>query len=287
MDAELSRISSDFVTTVVLHDDVIPRLTPTSIRNLLKHLMYVKQTWVDQHFEKDLVSVVDRARKVWAPRFRGSFVLPRREVKRNSKEKGPRRQPKTRGINFEDDFLKNVEGIKCSGTQNTDSLLESSDEENENVEQPPQQNAERLAESWSEVPFDEPPRSSDTLVEESTHYDAPLDKRSDAADNVANPNDVDAAGRSSPVVLSETPLTRMYIPGRILHIYTDDGAYKARFVPRGFKEIRRISLAGNMLTDHTARAYYEALLEVKSVRKAEEKGVLCPKWVSFEESSSW
>ena len=86
------------------------------------------------------------------------------------------------------------------------------------------------------------------------------------------------------VLLEETPLPRMFIPGKIVHIYTHRGGYKAAFVPRAFRELRRISLAGNMLSDHMSKSYYEALLECKSIRKAPEA---LPEWTGFNEESTW
>jgi hypothetical protein len=73
------------------------------------------------------------------------------------------------------------------------------------------------------------------------------------------------------------------------------------FVPRRFRSLRRISMvsvtdimndcvfynyrfltltskAGNMLSDHMAKAYYEGLLEVKAVRAAKQD---LPHWVGF------
>jgi FYVE zinc finger len=85
------------------------------------------------------------------------------------------------------------------------------------------------------------------------------------------------------VVLDELPLPRMFIPGKIVHIYSHRGVYKATYVPRDFRELRRLSLAGNMLSDHTTQSYYEALLEVRSVRNAEE---LPPKWTAFDEDDT-
>jgi hypothetical protein len=75
IDAELSDYVKSFVTTVVLHDDVIPRLTPTSIRGLLKHLLYIRETWVKMHLADDLRAISDRAKTAWAPRWRGSFTI--------------------------------------------------------------------------------------------------------------------------------------------------------------------------------------------------------------------
>jgi hypothetical protein len=85
------------------------------------------------------------------------------------------------------------------------------------------------------------------------------------------------------VVLSETPLPRLYTPGKIIHIYSHRGVYKAAFVPRTFRELRRISLAGNMLSDHKCKEYYEALLEVRSARAAPEGP---PRWTAFDEDDT-
>lgn len=86
------------------------------------------------------------------------------------------------------------------------------------------------------------------------------------------------------VILEETPLPRMFIPGKIVHIYTHNGGYKAAFVPRSFRELRRISLAGNMLSDHASNSYYEALLECKSIRMSDH---FLPEWTGFNEESTW
>ena len=42
-------------------------------------------------------------------------------------------------------------------------------------------------------------------------------------------------------------------------------------------------MAGNMLTDHMARAYYEGLLEVKAIREAKHD---LPNWVGFADDST-
>ena len=43
-------------------------------------------------------------------------------------------------------------------------------------------------------------------------------------------------------------------------------------------------MAGNMLSDHMARAYYEGLLEVKSIRAAKQD---FPPWVGFADDCTW
>jgi hypothetical protein len=42
----LATSCTSFITTVLLHDDVIPRLTPASVGELLKELLQEKQSWM-------------------------------------------------------------------------------------------------------------------------------------------------------------------------------------------------------------------------------------------------
>jgi hypothetical protein len=122
------------------------------------------------------------------------------------------------------------------------------------------------------VPFDE-------------HENSPLSaSQSGLASIDSQSESIEEAGGPSAVMLEETPLPRMFLPGKIVHIYTHRGGYKAAFVPRAFRELRRISLAGNMLSDHTCKAYYEGLLEVQTVRSAPEG---LPRWTAFDEDDTW
>jgi len=75
VDAPLAEFTESFVTTAVLHDDVVPRLTPTSCRGLLKHLLHIRETWVKAHLEDDLLAIGERASLAWAPRWRSGFTL--------------------------------------------------------------------------------------------------------------------------------------------------------------------------------------------------------------------
>merc|ERR1711935_455990 len=85
------------------------------------------------------------------------------------------------------------------------------------------------------------------------------------------------------VVMDESPLPRMFLPGKIIHIYSHRGVYKAAYVPRTFTALRRISLAGNMLSNHTTKSYFESLLEVQTTRVAIESP---PKWSSYDEDDT-
>lgn len=121
--------------------------------------------------------------------------------------------------------------------------------------------------------------SGSTCKEQST----PSDGQAASEDCKSTDSDQDSDDGPGAVVLEEIPLPRMFVPGKIVHIYSHRGIFKAAYVPRAFRDLRRISLAGNMLSDHTTEGYYEALLEVRSVRNAEE---LPPKWTAFDEDDT-
>lgn len=68
IDIKLSEFVCTFVTTAVLHDDAVPRLTLVSCRELLKFLLHIRETWVKEHLPGDILAITDRAKSAWAPR---------------------------------------------------------------------------------------------------------------------------------------------------------------------------------------------------------------------------
>ncbi|KAL9187576.1 hypothetical protein ACHAXT_001679 [Thalassiosira profunda] len=299
------------VTSVVMHDDVVPRLTPTSVRGLLKHLLYVRETWVKTHLSDDLNAITERAYHVWPTRLRGSFTLLKKKgvasAKRLKKsyKKRVQGQPSSvkgdqheedcspgapeescvadvAGAEYEDmsDTDTNVsvdEGVQVEGDLFFDPLddpLNESDDESSVGGLLLQNTATADGACDTEwVPFDEPPMESSPDLGETSEV-----AQGGTALPQIDENDQSPGSDTTPQILEEMPLPRMFIPGRIVHIYTHRGGYKAAFVPRKFRSLRRISMAGNMLSDHMAKSYYEGLLEVKSVRAAKQE---LPPWVGF------
>jgi hypothetical protein len=364
-----------FVTTVVLHDDVVPRLTPTSIRGLLKHLLHIRETWVRAHLADDLMAITERAKSAWAPRWRQSFTLSDKSavsIKRycrkqiqygkrtllsvkgklvsngegeESESQGEEADMSSNDSSSHDetilvcdrtdgasharksdhahaevsgqpqaapepamlvDYMGGVdikaEGIIIDGDEffDTEEALVESDCESVvshpndcrrgvdttllSCETNEQHQRERSGvdcsprsprgeeDSW--VPFDEHGENVSTL-NQSISIDSDGEERLESDESSPSP---------SAVMLEETPLPRMFLPGRVVHIYTHRGGYKAAYVPRAYRELRRISLAGNMLSDHLADSYFEALLEVRSVRRAQEG---LPRWTAFDEDYTW
>ena len=68
-----------FVTTLILHDDIIARVTPNSIRALMKDLM-VFRSEIFTHIQQDWEAVITRAGSLWRPQYR--------DTRRTTKEVG-------------------------------------------------------------------------------------------------------------------------------------------------------------------------------------------------------
>jgi len=309
VDAKLSDFVKPYVITCVLHDDVVPRLTPTSIRGLMKHLLYIRETWVKAHLANDLMAIKERAKTAWAPKVRNGFsllsaktssfkvygkklkmkrkLLKRKmmkgcsikkpsgescdglDIRNNAQEDETAANSSSCGehncesIGDEDDA--SDEGLYYEGDcfyEADDSLIEQSDEENSNDD------IERCS---------DPSQGNNNKVEKDEW------ESSEGEHSKKKSPDVASIDSSSAVLLDEIPLPRMFIPGKIAHIYTHRGGYKATFVPRAFRELRRISLAGNMINDHTSKWYYEALLECRSIRNAHGE---LPEWTGFREETT-
>jgi hypothetical protein len=55
----------------------------------------------------------------------------------------------------------------------------------------------------------------------------------------------------------------LWLPGRILHIYSHLGQYRVAKVPRSLRTLRKIEIQGNIFTDHVSQTIFDALLEVR------------------------
>jgi hypothetical protein len=83
------------------------------------------------------------------------------------------------------------------------------------------------------------------------------------------------------VLVDDDALIDLWLPGRIVHIYAYRGVYMASEVPRTFDSLRKIVVQGNIFTDHSSSAIYNALLEVRAVR---ERRTQPSKWTPFDAS---
>eukprot|EP00547_Thalassionema_nitzschioides_P008274 CAMPEP_0194226710 /NCGR_PEP_ID=MMETSP0156-20130528/42393_1 /TAXON_ID=33649 /ORGANISM="Thalassionema nitzschioides, Strain L26-B" /LENGTH=1124 /DNA_ID=CAMNT_0038959155 /DNA_START=54 /DNA_END=3424 /DNA_ORIENTATION=- len=334
VDAVLSDYQQSFVTTVVLHDDVVPRLTPTSMRGLVKHLLHIRETWVQFHMKNDLLAITERAKTVWAPRWRNGFTLRtasgfcRKHIQYGKKKilsvKGKIRSQRSSTIPEQN---QNQYQESSENFGNGAGIYESSNDLGIH-EEGSESDTENYCNGLSKLVVDYmggiDKSVAGTILDDDVYFDADdllLENDSDSdeefmeamesleAEHLMDPvqegsnwarfdeqhiqecssnefsssicnSELEEGDDPSTVVLDETPLPRMFLPGKIVHLYTHRGGYKAAFVPRTFRELRKVSMAGNMLSDHTSKEYFEALSEVQSVRKAEEG---LPQWTAFDE----
>lgn len=333
VDLPLAEAAEPFVTTVVLHDDVVPRLTPASCRGLLKHLLHIRETWVKDHLGDDIRAFTDRAKTAWAPRWRPGFTLSstssvklkryyRKHLQygksqlRYVKEKlvgddVSVRSSRSQILDHEDDY---PDAASWNSPSKVAADLDDSTHSNQKEESPKMVidflgglnkgsdgmviDGDEFFDSGSHL-LDGGDEDSDTTNE---IYDLSMDQvkegpgesmeQSDGKDEIAprspcptaDPEITDSEDSPGAVVLDEIPLPQMYIPGKIVHIYSHRGVYRASCVPRTFRELRRISLAGNMLSNHKTKSYYDALLEVANVRRAAEYP---PQWTAYDEDDTW
>ena len=285
VDSKLADFVESFVTTVVHHDDVIPRLTPSSCRGLLKHLLHIRETWVKEHLNDDIMAVTERARLVWAPRWREGFTLASssRTIKRFCKKNY--RIGKKKLLSVKEQLVG-----ECLG-DNAGELCQDSDQSPCELSPRPMVDVIGNVDKSTEaivMEEDEFFDACDELLEEDDNGffdDACNELEAPSTDTstgqIEGETQEDAPGV---VLLEESPLPKMFIPGKIIHIYSHRGVYKAAQTPKNFRELRSISLAGNMLSDHKCKSYYEGLLEVRSVRNATENP---PLWVPFDEDDTW
>lgn len=69
-DSHTSSTLKPHFTTVVLHDDVIARLTPSTLKTILSELYILKETCPDL-LHQDIIDVKNRLWEMWRPRCRG------------------------------------------------------------------------------------------------------------------------------------------------------------------------------------------------------------------------
>lgn len=69
MDEELATQAASFTTSVVLHDDIVPRLSPRSVRSLVALLLKNRERMTTL-WRGDMDAVFGRAKTLWVPRWR-------------------------------------------------------------------------------------------------------------------------------------------------------------------------------------------------------------------------
>lgn len=61
VNSNLAQLCEAFSTVVILHDDIIPRVTPSGVRGLLRDLLQEKET-VEQHWQDDVEAIIVKSK---------------------------------------------------------------------------------------------------------------------------------------------------------------------------------------------------------------------------------
>ncbi|KAG5189001.1 hypothetical protein JKP88DRAFT_353216 [Tribonema minus] len=271
--AQLADACRDFVTTVVLHDDVIPRLTPGNVGGLLVELTNEEKEW-EGNFSEDWNAVVARAKGFWAPRYRTGAMRPAPVSPTPA--------------------IASVEAAHDNASAGAADSSEpaASDKETQLVPASPGGSAAAAA------PTEQAPSAAAAatsriaagamgLASSFKKKVAAVGTPSGAATTTWGPTDVKAtaaAAAAAPPPVPPRPLPPMFVPGKVVHIYSYMGTYRAALVPADHSSLRRIEVYANCVQDHSAATYYNALCEVKDARAAVAAGRTPPQWVPFDAS---
>ncbi|EGZ21349.1 hypothetical protein PHYSODRAFT_262836 [Phytophthora sojae] len=233
---------NDFVHSIVLRDDIVPRAKASNVLKLVAELKNFKGCWRDTASE-DLEAFKDRAKTLWAPRKRewATEAADQRKGKLANRDKlaeqkkDPSPENKLTLAEKKAQEASKDEGVS-SWTLTRTNLIDQLD---------------KAGEKSGEDKALEPP--ADTLHEEEK-VAADL-----ATTLVGDPKE-------------------LYIPGKVTHIFFYKGIYEAVHVDRKCEELSHIPVQQNMLSDHLGRNYLSALRIVRDARRAKPT---LPEWVPF------
>ena len=89
----------------------------------------------------------------------------------------------------------------------------------------------------------------------------------------------DCSNMSTTSIIPEEHMPELWLPGRILHLYTYRGQYRISRVDRTYTSLRTIEVQGNMFSDHTSNDIFDALLEARAVYNAPAQP---PVWQAYD-----
>ncbi|CAM9160256.1 unnamed protein product, partial [Ectocarpus fasciculatus] len=270
LSAGLAEKMEPLVHSCVLHDDIICRVSPESIRLLMKELIVFRDK-VFKFVEQDWYDAIKRAGSIWTPRWRDSrsyipttsqskYTAPMQKTKYTS------RAPATNnmihgGIGTvvvgEDDMVLVRQGKAVS-----------------------QGNAEKQRVQLNALDF----------ISDITTSQAPAESRRGTApaggvDSDDEEDDIffnEHGDSDRAVIIGDTVVAKLHVPGRVFHIYSHRGVYRISEVPKTFPSLNRIEIQGDIFNDHRSSSVYDALLEVRSVRAAK---CTPPPWTPFDASA--
>jgi len=110
---------------------------------------------------------------------------------------------------------------------------------------------------------------------------APLDPLGTRFTTAAAKEEGEEEGEEEFVLVEADVLLDLWLPGRVMHIYTHYGQCRASIVSRSYPPLRSIQVQTTMFEDHRSRSIFDALLEARAVRRSKENA---PRWAGFSTS---
>lgn len=261
----------DYVTSVVLAHDVVPRASVAATRKLVQDLDQFKPIW-NKMWEEDKAHTSDRLKGIWTPRLRHTGTFKRNLVTENERVQLDQifqifRQPLSSMISVcpaSPTGSGPTASLSCTGEQIT------SDQRETNPS------------SYS-FGSDENFSSDSSTCADDDHAPNLLSERGDENDVGRLSLDTDSAGASSEHVKIRTgqiepdgktriPVTMcdvsLAIPGTIVHIFFHRGLPEAIYIAANHPSLNRIELSQNMFEDHKSERYIRCLQTILRSRKS-------------------
>lgn len=235
----------DFVHSIVLRDDFVPRGKASNVVRLVEELKEFRGCWRDTASE-DIEAFKERVKTLWAPRKR-EWAKMEADMK-----KGSANPDTIKALNEKSAYSRKKTEKK---TTETDAKSEDKDGKSSDDES---------SASWTLTRHNLIDQMEKTVAEdEGIPSAARLEEEKVFQELATN--------------LIEDP-KELYIPGRVTHIYFYKGIYEAVHVDRRCTALNHIPVFQNMLSDHLGRNYLSALRIVRDARKMKPD---LPEWVPF------
>ena len=268
VDATISDELRKSVLSVVLRDDVISRITPQSIRLMMRELMVFREE-IFKHLKQDWDDVIDRSISLWSPRWRnphGGFEV-------NYRKSGTRKEHTKTNIAAQ---CENFTAMASAATNSDSNNNSNNNNSNNNNRDNNVNDYEKTQDSIKDI---------SSSVFNSVLSALQRKQQNGLSNNNSNDNvnSFDNEGEETSYdIVPDAELPSLWLPGRIIHIYSHKGQYKAAEVSREFVPLRRIEIQGGIFNDHRSKDIFDALLEVRAVRKARSEP---PLWTPYGASS--
>ncbi|GMF27202.1 unnamed protein product [Phytophthora lilii] len=233
---------NDFVHSIVLRDDIVPRAKASNVLKLVDELKNFKGCWRDTASE-DLEAFKERAKTFWAPR--------KREWAKEAAD-----QKKGKLANRD----KLAEQKKATSPQNKITLAEKKAKEADKDEG---------VSSWT--------LTRTNLIDQLDKVGEQSSEEKALEPSTETRKEEEKVIADLATTLVEDP-KELYIPGKVTHIFFYKGIYEAVHVDRKCEELSHIPVQQNMLSDHLGRNYLSALRIVRDARRAKPS---LPEWVPF------